>query len=120
MLRRIHDHKEIFRKITESDEEAFRDLYYFYYDQIYSLSFSFLKSIDYAEDAVQEIFIKLWNKRSSLTNIENPESYLFVVTRNHLISTIRTKIENEQFTEHLHTYFKDIENNPVDQLIRIK
>lgn len=51
-----------------------------------------------AEDVVQDVFISLWQKRSSLSEIENPPAYLQRITRNRCIDELR-KLQTEQNTK---------------------
>ncbi|MDA3843132.1 MAG: RNA polymerase sigma factor [Candidatus Kapabacteria bacterium] len=59
--------------------------------------FRFAKSIltrtEEAEDAVQEVFVKLWIKRDSLDGCKNPEAFAMAATRNHCIDRIRANKE---------------------------
>ncbi len=49
----------------------------------------FLKDEDLARDVVQDVFLKLWQKRETLSEIENMEAFAMRMTRNHCIDTIR-------------------------------
>lgn len=49
----------------------------------------FLKDEDEAKDVVQDVFLKLWQKRDELENIENIEAYALRMTRNRCLDTIR-------------------------------
>jgi RNA polymerase sigma-70 factor (family 1) len=50
----------------------------------------FLKDEDEAKDAVQDVFLKLWQKRDELEKIENIEAYAMQMTRNRCLDVIRT------------------------------
>ncbi len=50
----------------------------------------FLKDEDEAKDAVQDVFLKLWQKRDELEKIENIEAYAMQMTRNRCLDAIRT------------------------------
>ena len=49
---------------------------------LYQLALRILKNEHDAEDVVQEIYMKLWDKRSELANIINIEAFTFRMTRN--------------------------------------
>ena len=44
-----------------------------------------------AEDIVQEVFIKIWNKREHLSQIDNLEAWCMKLTRNLTIDKLRSK-----------------------------
>ncbi len=51
----------------------------------------FLKDEEEARDAVQEIFLKLWQKRDTLEKIDNIEAFAMRMTRNHCIDIVRAR-----------------------------
>ncbi|MCW9705312.1 RNA polymerase sigma factor [Fodinibius salsisoli] len=95
---RISD-QQLVQKIRDGDREAFKKLYDRYHKQLYFLAKRYLKDQYLAEDAVQDIFIKIWNKRAKLRE-SSLKGYLFAMMKNHLIDTIRkqkssTKVKEE-------------------------
>lgn len=76
------------RKIQQGDRNAFKKLYERYHEQLYFLARRYLKDQHLAEDAVQDIFIKLWNNRGKLKQ-PSIKGYLFAMMKNHLIDSIR-------------------------------
>lgn len=44
-----------------------------------------------AEDALQEVYLKLWSKRSELQGISDPKAYLLRTCRNHCLSLLRAQ-----------------------------
>ena len=49
----------------------------------------FLKDEDEAHDVVQDVFLKLWQKRDSLNEIENIEAFAMRMTRNRCLDIVR-------------------------------
>ncbi|MFV0592822.1 MAG: RNA polymerase sigma factor [Draconibacterium sp.] len=49
----------------------------------------FLKDEDLARDVVQDVFLKLWQKRETLAEIENIEAFAMRMTRNQCIDIVR-------------------------------
>ena len=60
-------------------------------DQMYRLSKRLLVSRDAAEDAVQDVYVKLWRKRKTLHNYYNVEAFTLSVTKNHCLDILRLK-----------------------------
>lgn len=46
-------------------------------------------NVEEAEDVVQEIFMKLWDKREQLETIQSVKSYLYKAVRNNCLTRIR-------------------------------
>ena len=71
------------KKISQnSDQQAFKELYLVYFDRLYKFAFSILHSSEFAEEAVNDVFLMIWQKRNSLKNIRNLRNYLFISTKN--------------------------------------
>jgi RNA polymerase sigma factor (sigma-70 family) len=49
----------------------------------------FLKDEDQAKDAVQDVFLKLWQKKEELNQIENMEAFAMQMTRNRCLDILR-------------------------------
>src|SRR5690625_3292673 len=80
---------ELGLKIRRGNEEAFRQIYDRYAIQRLYNARRYVESTELAEDAVQETFIKLWNKRHSLDETRSMCGYRFTILRKHLINMLR-------------------------------
>ena len=49
----------------------------------------FLKNEDEARDVVQDVFLKLWQKKDKLADIENIEAFTMRMTKNRCLDVIR-------------------------------
>ena len=85
------DH-DLLQLISRGCEQSFRKLYDQFAGKIYTMAISYLKSPVSAQDIVQEVFIKIWEKKNELTRIDNFPAYLHVMTRNMLINQLQKKI----------------------------
>lgn len=61
------------KRLAEGDEQAYRQVYDHYWNRVYSVALSFLKSTQLAQDAVQSVFVRLWEKRNKLANVTHFE-----------------------------------------------
>jgi RNA polymerase sigma-70 factor (family 1) len=69
-------------ELKNHNERAFRKLYDSYYQDIYRYSLSILKSKDFAEENVQEVFLKVWLNRENLNVDKSFKSFIFTIARN--------------------------------------
>lgn len=74
---------------TESDEQAFRRLFLYFYDRLFYFSNSFVKSREEAEEVVLDVFMSLWRKRETLPRIVNLTVYLYVAVKNLSVNYLR-------------------------------
>jgi len=59
--------------------------------KLYGYAFRILLSKEEAEDAVQEIFIKLWKMRDKLGQYNSPEALATTMTKNYCIDQLRKR-----------------------------
>lgn len=69
--------------------ETFKKVFLPYHQKLYRIAFRILSDKAEAEDAVQETFIKLWNKRHELQSIDNTEGFSVIVLRNICLDMLR-------------------------------
>lgn len=72
-----------------AEEVLFDTLYEAYKNRLYGYVLAIVHSADAAEDITQELFIKLWENRSQLLEVDRMEHYLFVMARNRTLNYIR-------------------------------
>ena len=88
------DENKLLLELSQGSELAFTNMYNQYKNIVYSTAFRITKSKIQSEEAVQDIFLKIWQNRESLTEINNFENYIYIISRNHLFNSIK-KIARE-------------------------
>ena len=68
----------------DNDVEVFDSLFKKFFPKLKYFFLVFLKNDDQAEDFAQDIFVKLWEKRSHLQEIKNMNAYLYRMAKNAL------------------------------------
>jgi RNA polymerase sigma-70 factor (ECF subfamily) len=63
-------------------------------------AFRFVKNREEAEDAVQEVFVRLWNMGKKLDSINSVEALAFTMTKNYCIDLLR-KQKHSSLTDDL-------------------
>ena len=107
--------KKIVLALKGGDVRALKALYELYSGKLYQYSLAICKSSMLAEDVVQEVFIKIWEKRETLKEEHAIQSFLFTIARHRLLDLIkRAAKEAEVFREmagHLPTMDHQIEQS---------
>lgn len=94
------DQQFILNELQKGNERAFDAIFKQYYKPLCQFSYSFIKDQDTAENLVQEVFAKLWEKRENVSNIDNLLSYLMGMVRNQSIDFLRKeKTTSKIFTK---------------------
>jgi len=79
---KTHNDKLLIKELVEGNNKAFRALFDMYRNDVYAYSFSMLKSKVYAEEIVQDVFLKVWQFRERIDPKLSFKSYIFTITRN--------------------------------------
>lgn len=85
---RNEDHA-LFILIRKRDKEAFSMIYQKYHRYLYALALKYLKDTHLAEDAVQHVFVKLWESTRDIHIEINLKNYLYTMTKNYILNFIR-------------------------------
>ena len=78
--------------------EDFKKQYLPYAEKLYALAFRFLNNKDEASDAVQDAFVKLWNKRNDL-EVQNTEAFSVTTVKNICLDMLRKRRRTELLTD---------------------
>jgi RNA polymerase sigma-70 factor (family 1) len=80
---------ELVHRLTQHDAIAFEELFRRYYRYLYSVAIQYLKDPALAEDALQEVYLKLWTHREELDPTQSIKAYLAVTMRHQVLNMIR-------------------------------
>jgi len=94
-----HTEQYLLQKIKEGEEAAFSALYERYHAVLYRNVIKLLHSPAEAQDIVQEVFIALWEQRSSLDLSRPVNGWLFTLSYHRTINHLRKKLREESKTQ---------------------
>jgi len=83
--------------------EQYEALFHKMRDKLYRYAFRFVKDGEVAEDVVQDVMYKLWQKREEADEIENLEAWLMVLTRNRSLDLLRKVKDNHVSMDEAYT-----------------
>ena len=93
------------------DASMFNSLFTALSGKLYRLAKSMLRHNEEAEDALQEVQLKLWEKHYELDAVENPEGFAMRTMRNLCLDKIRKVHDTSELNEELISKNK----NPYEQ-----
>jgi len=73
-------------------------------DKVFRLAKRLLVSTDEAEDATQELVLKLWKQKGKLKSYNNVEAYAMTITKNYCFDRLKSKQANNLSI--VHTNYK--------------
>lgn len=76
-------------QIIADDADAFGRLFRKYYESLYRFAGRFTGDAQIAESIVQEIFVRIWERRKNWTIHSSVKSYLYTAVRNQAINVLK-------------------------------
>jgi len=110
----ISDETALLFQLKQGDQRAFQVIYGQYWQELYKLAYRRLGIAQQAEDAVQEVFYRLWDKRHHLT-IHHLAPYLHRAIRNEVFDRLSRSAGPSRFFELFETVLLETET-PEDVL----
>jgi RNA polymerase sigma-70 factor, ECF subfamily len=94
MLRKLKSHSdhELVVMLKQGDVCAFDELYFRYVPRLEAFIKAYAKDKVQTDEVLQEIFIRVWEKRDTLKEELSLKAFLFQVARNHVLNIFRKKI----------------------------
>ncbi len=80
---------EWFARVRTGDAQAFEALFRAYVDPLCSFAYSYVESESQAQEIVQDLFARLWERRETLERPRSVRAYLYGATRNRVLNERR-------------------------------
>ncbi len=112
---RAYNDKELIKRLKKNDLDAFNQIFYTYSSKLYHFAYGYLKSREEAEEMVQEIFSKIWDKRADIKEEFEFRSYLFSIAFNYIKKYFRSKALINKYIES--KVFNDEKTDQTQELV---
>lgn len=89
---------EVLFRMRQGDENAFDAVYWKYSPWVFNFIYSLLYDKSLAEDLTQTVFLKIWEKRTTIDPELGFDAYLFAIARNLVYKETEKRLESEQLT----------------------
>lgn len=109
----LHNERELLQQVSHGDREAFKILYTACYPSVQRYISLFETSGQVLDELTQDVFVRIWEKRARLMEVESFKGYLFMVTRNvvfNFIRAIRVRRKVKELDETVGVNDDDLEN----------
>lgn len=94
--------------IATGNVQALEQLFKAHYRPLCGFALGYVKDGDQAEDIVQELFVRIWQDRESLSITTSVKSYLFAAVRNRCLNALAVKKRMRPLDE-------EMDDTPVDE-----
>ncbi|MFY8035549.1 MAG: sigma-70 family RNA polymerase sigma factor, partial [Cyclobacteriaceae bacterium] len=90
----IHD-----SELVQGNELAFEKIFKIYYKPLCHYAYSFLNDGAEAEEVVQNTFVKIWERRSTIQVQTSVKAYLYSMVRNSCLNVIKHEKVKKEFAQ---------------------
>ncbi len=92
--------ENLIARFRNGDMEAFREIYDAFCEPLYRFAHSYLKDSFEAEEIVQDVFLKVWEKRAEVDEHKSFKSYLYRITVNKVFNELKHRVVKQKYEQH--------------------
>jgi RNA polymerase sigma-70 factor, ECF subfamily len=100
------------KQLSFKDKESFELLFRQYYQMLCSYAYRFVNDADTAEEIVQDLFYKIWEKRSEIQINTSEKSYLYSAVHNRCLKFIEHRNVESRYKSYYLMHGSEIDNAP--------
>ena len=101
--------------LSMGDVKAFDKLFISFYPKVKSFLFSLLDNEDEAEDLAQDVFIRLWQNRKLLRNVQNLNAYIYQTVKHIFYSYLDKR--KDIFSTEIDSVFDTLSTDDIEALV---
>jgi|SRR5690554_5794948 len=105
-MSRLNDNwlEQALERLRKGDKAAFNVVFHKYSARIFNFSFKLTHTREDAEEVVQEVFLKVWEKRALIEPRDSFESFLFTIAKNIVYNKARHRVHEFAYKEYIRTF----------------
>ncbi|MGD2034625.1 MAG: RNA polymerase sigma-70 factor [Bacteroidales bacterium] len=104
-------------RLKKGDIKSFEFFFNEMKDSIYYFAYTYFKEKEISREIVQDVFVRLWEKRDSINPKLNLRSYLFTIAKNIILDNLRKKDFEIKYYREIQFVSTDVYNNTENELI---
>ncbi|WP_306349761.1 RNA polymerase sigma-70 factor [Flavobacterium sp. '19STA2R22 D10 B1'] len=103
--------------IRNGNEAAFEKVFKMYFKNLHAFAYTFMKNDDIAEEIVQNVFFRIWEKRDQLQIDDSLKAYLYRAVHNESLNHLKhLKVKSSfqlQYSDHMESSNSDASNEMI-------
>lgn len=103
-------------QLKAGDKQAFNKLFYQYQKKLYNFSYKLLHAQEEAEEIVQEVFIKVWEHRSTLKEGLPFEAFIIRIAKNLIYNKAKRRVNEFAYKEYCMQYSNTLRLTTEDEI----
>lgn len=114
------DEKQTIAQLLRGDEATYEGVYKQYFQGLYAYAYSILGDDLQAEEIVQQLFLKLWEKKESLQIETSLQAYLYKAVYFQSLNYIKHLKVRKEYQQHTVFQMKQSTSERADQKVDLK
>lgn len=94
--------EELWEKLRKGERHAIESLYRFNYQVLYSYALKISGNKELSKDCIQDLFVRLWERRAQLNDVSKVRSYLLQSVWHSIIKLMKKENKNVNLNENSH------------------
>lgn len=107
---------DLIKRLKADDAAAFDEFFQLYGQKLYGFVLRYLKSESESEELVQEVFVRIWEKRRSLKSEYSFKSYLFTIALNQIRKFFNKRAISLRYLAELKNEIPESDNHTADSI----
>jgi RNA polymerase sigma-70 factor (ECF subfamily) len=97
-----NDLDDLINRVKRDDSEAFDLLFYMYAEKIFKFSLTFFNNEIEAEEIVQEVFLKIWLKRKTITDPITFNAFIYTIAKNLIFNNLKKNVYRKKYEYYIY------------------
>lgn len=111
-----YNEEQLLKRLAAGDDIAFNTIYEQYQQSVFAFAFYLTKSKELSEEVVQEVFVRVWEKKEQLPENMMILPYIKRMTQNLVLDLFRKAGREQALQQQLQDAMRNIFSHPDDQL----
>lgn len=112
------DDRQLWAGLKKGKERALSELFRLHVEELFDYGYMLCRDRALVEDCIQDLFLKLWQNRRTLTEVTTVQSYLMVALRNRIHDNFRKKKKEYPLEDHREAEQNHIEPSTEDNWVK--
>jgi len=95
------DERQLVIQLKDGNQASFHKLYSTYAPKLFAFSRKYLSTQEDAEEIVQEVFIRIWEKKENIDENQSFSSYVIQAAKHRIFNGFRKKVNEQAYLDFL-------------------
>ena len=97
----LMNERQLIIELKDGNQASFKKLYSTYAPKLYAFSRKYLNSTSDAEEIVQEVFIRIWEKKENIDENQSFSSYVIQAAKHRIYNGFRKRVNEQAYLDFL-------------------